>query len=129
MAHSGLSAPFEDPSAYYVLIECEEGVDDVLDVFTECGEQGWVVDGLISQNVQQNLDFWKYREYISESITPFTPYKNDISVRVSQVPAFLKSVEDEVKSQYADFEVVWFGHIGDGNLHLNISETGNLVSR
>ena len=120
MAHSGLSAPFEDPSAYYVLIECEEGVDDVLDVFTECGEQGWVVDGLISQSVQQNLDFWKYREYISESITPFTPYKNDISVRVSQVPAFLKSVEDEVKSQYADFEVVWFGHIGDGNLHLNI---------
>ena len=36
------------------------------------------------------------------------------------MPEFLQVVEDEVLAQYPDFEVVWFGHIGDGNLHLNI---------
>ncbi|MDG2072611.1 MAG: FAD-binding oxidoreductase [Pseudomonadales bacterium] len=118
--HSGVSAPFDVPSEYYVLIECEQGDEEVLDVFSACSDAGWVVDGLISQSMQQNDDCWHYREAISESITPFTPYKNDISVRVSKVPAFLQAVEDEVLAQYPDFEVVWFGHIGDGNLHLNI---------
>jgi glycolate oxidase subunit GlcD len=118
--HASLAPPFENPSAYYVLIECEEGTDGVLEVFAECCDQGWVVDGVVSQSVQQNRDLWRYREGISESITPFTPYKNDISVRVSRVPQFLQAVEEEVTAQYPDFEVVWFGHIGDGNLHLNI---------
>ncbi len=118
--HLGVNAPFATPSPYYVLIECEQDAEDVLPVFETCCEAGWVTDGVISQSVQQNQDLWKYREGISESITPHTPYKNDISVRVSRVPAFLASVEAEVTSQYPDFEVVWFGHIGDGNLHLNI---------
>ena len=123
--HTGVSAPFPTPSDYYVLVECEQGPDDVLEVFSECCDAGWVVDGLISQSLQQNRDFWRYREGISESITPYTPYKNDISVRVSKVPDFLQAVEDEVMTQYPDFEVVWFGHIGDGNLHLNILKPEN----
>ena len=60
------------------------------------------------------------RENISESITPFTPYKNDVAVRVSRVPEFLAAVDAEVGQRYPNFEIVWFGHIGDGNLHLNI---------
>lgn len=125
MEHSGVSAPFDAPSEYYVLIECEQGSEDILNVFSACCDSGWVVDGLIGQSVQQNREFWHYREAISESITSFTPYKNDISVRVSKVPAFLQAVEDEVVAQYPDFEVVWFGHIGDGNLHLNILKPGD----
>jgi glycolate oxidase subunit GlcD len=118
--HMKVTAPFVEPSPYYVLIECEQGEQAVLSVFETCCEQGWVTDGVISQSVQQNQDLWKYREGISESITPHTPYKNDISVRVSRVPEFLAAVESEVIVEYPDFEVVWFGHIGDGNLHLNI---------
>jgi FAD/FMN-containing dehydrogenase len=60
------------------------------------------------------------REHISESITPHTPYKNDLSVRVSRVPAFLSEVDAVLSRAYPDFEVVWFGHIGDGNLHVNV---------
>ncbi|RME17689.1 MAG: FAD-binding oxidoreductase, partial [Bdellovibrio sp.] len=48
------------------------------------------------------------------------PYKNDISVRVSKIPDFLKGLERVIKDKYPHFEVVWFGHIGDGNLHVNI---------
>ena len=65
-------------------------------------------------------ELWRYREDISETISRFNPYKNDISVRVSGVPAFLREVETLVNRQYPDFEIIWFGHIGDGNVHLNI---------
>ena len=78
------------------------------------------MDGVLAQSEQQNANLWRYREAISESLTPFSPYKNDISVRVSQVPEFLSKVERIVNDSCPDFEVVWFGHIGDGNLHLNI---------
>ena len=120
MDHTGLVAPFPKPSDYYVLVECVEDGDAISDVFTDCCDAGWVTDGLVSQSGQQNNDFWRYRENISEAITPFTPYKNDISVRVSKVPHFLAAVQNQVLSKYPDFEIVWFGHIGDGNLHLNI---------
>ena len=70
---------------------------------------------------------WTLREGITESIAPFTPYKNDIAVRVSDVPAFLDDIDRLVGAHYPDFEVCWFGHIGDGNLHLNILKPKNLA--
>jgi len=60
------------------------------------------------------------REGISESISVRTPYKNDLSVLVSKVPDFLNEITAVVTENYPDFEIIWFGHIGDGNLHLNI---------
>ena len=70
---------------------------------------------------------WTLREGITESIAPFTPYKNEIAVRVSDVPAFLDDIDRLVGAHYPDFEVCWFGHIGDGNLHLNILKPKNLA--
>ncbi|MBT3709462.1 MAG: FAD-binding oxidoreductase, partial [Gammaproteobacteria bacterium] len=49
-----------------------------------------------------------------------TPYKNDLSVVVSKVPEFLARIEEVVTQRYPDFDIIWYGHIGDGNLHLNI---------
>ncbi len=80
----------------------------------------------MSQSEQQLENLWKLREYISETIAHWTPYKNDISVTVGQVPAFLRDIDEIVAKNYPDFEVVWFGHIGDGNLHLNILKPDNL---
>ena len=74
----------------------------------------------MSQSEQQLQNLWKLREYISETISHWTPYKNDISVTVSKVPAFLADIDAIVTRNYPDFEVLWYGHIGDGNLHLNI---------
>jgi FAD/FMN-containing dehydrogenase len=74
----------------------------------------------MSQSDQQLQNLWKLREYISETISHRTPYKNDISVTVSKVPSFLADIDSIVTSNYPDFEVLWYGHIGDGNLHLNI---------
>ena len=124
MAEKGLPRPFATEGNFYALIEFENTSEAVMDaamsVFEHCLEQGWVLDGTMSQNTAQAKNLWRLREDISETISRFTPYKNDISVQVSKVPAFLREVDEIVTSQYPDFEIIWFGHIGDGNVHLNI---------
>lgn len=123
-AHGDTPPPFETEAPYYALLEFEAVSEAVLDtameLFESCVENGWVLDGVISQNEAQAQKLWQLRERISESIAPRTPYKNDISVVVSKVPPFLTEIDAVVREQYPDFEIIWFGHIGDGNLHLNI---------
>ena len=130
LARGDVPAPFETDCPFYALIEfeavSEEVSEQALATFEHCVEQGWVLDGVMSQSEQQLENLWKLREYISETIAHWTPYKNDISVTVGQVPAFLRDIDEIVAKNYPDFEVVWFGHIGDGNLHLNILKPDNL---
>ncbi len=124
LKHSDLQRPFAEQVPFYALLEVEAWSSDaeqlVLEQFEACMEEGWVVNGVISQNETQLENLWALRERISESIAQYTPYKNDISVRISRVPSFLAEIDKLVLEQYPDFEVIWFGHIGDGNLHLNI---------
>ncbi|WP_220463741.1 FAD-binding oxidoreductase [Sediminihaliea albiluteola] len=122
--HQGLQRPFESPTEFYALLEFEQrseaDMELAMELFEHCVEQGWVIDGVISQSVAQAESLWRLREDISETIARWTPYKNDISTTVSKVPAFLAEVESVVNGAYPDFEIVWFGHIGDGNVHLNV---------
>lgn len=124
LARGALRRPFDAASDYYVLLEFEAGRDEdeaaALAAFEHCVEQGWVADGVLSQSQQQARELWRLREDISESITPYKPYKNDIAVTVSRVPAFVERLDAVLAREYPDFEVVWFGHIGDGNLHINV---------
>ncbi len=127
MAHvtaKGVARPFESDTPYYVLAEFEHIRDDALDqalaAFETCVDNGWVSDGVISQSEGQAQALWRLREDITESIAPFTPYKNDIATRVSRVPAFLTAMDTLFATEYPQFEVIWFGHIGDGNLHISV---------
>lgn len=123
--------PFAENTPFYVLLEfeniSEQTSDLAMKLFEHCIEQSWVVDGVISQSETQAANLWKLRENISETIAEFTPYKNDIAVKISQVPAFVEEVDALVNAKYPDFEIVWFGHIGDGNMHLNILKPANLA--
>jgi len=120
----GLQRPFEAASPVYALIEIEIQTETdsqaVLELYEACSKEGWVVDGTISQSHSQARQFWRLREDISETLSRWSPYKNDLSVRVSMVPGFLGEVGRLVSERYPDFEVLWYGHIGDGNVHLNI---------
>lgn len=122
--------PFEADCPFYALLEFESPYDEVMDeamtVFENCMEAGLIVDGVMSQSLSQAEELWKLREYISETISHFTPYKNDVSVLIGYVPDFIKEIDKIVADNYPDFEVCWFGHIGDGNLHLNILKPDNL---
>ena len=126
-AHRKLRRPLDQPAAFYALLEFDIGMLDVaLQTFEACVTDGWVGDGVVSQSEAQAADLWQLREGISESISPYTPYKNDVAVKVSAMPAFLTQVDTVVSDAYPDFEVCWYGHIGDGNLHLNILKPASL---
>ena len=133
IAEKNLARPFETASNFYALIEfeqrSEEDLEAAMALFEHCLEQGWIVDGTVSQSLTQAENLWRLREDISETIAQFTPYKNDIAVRVSAVPQFLKDVDSLVREQYPEFEIIWFGHIGDGNVHLNILKPENLEAQ
>lgn len=130
IAHHGLAAPFETKAPFYALLEFENTGEDSLDkalaMFEQGVEQGSILDGVISQSETQAQNLWNLREYITESIAPYLPYKNDLSVKVADVPEFLAAVDELVTSHYPDFETIWFGHIGDGNLHLSILKPDEL---
>jgi len=127
-----LQRPFASESEFYALIEfenhSEQELETAMNLFEACLKEGWIVDGAISQNSTQANNLWRLREDISETISKFTPYKNDISVKVSKVPEFLQEVDSLVTSAYPDFEIIWFGHIGDGNIHLNILKPDALAA-
>ncbi|HCG95782.1 MAG TPA: FAD-binding oxidoreductase [Halieaceae bacterium] len=128
--HAGVARPFETRTPFYALVEFERENDmtdaHVFEAVEQCMEDGWVIDAVMSQSVAQAKALWRLREDISETISKWTPYKNDISSTVSKVPELLAAVDDVVHENYPDWEVVWYGHIGDGNLHLNILKPENL---
>lgn len=127
LAHRDLTAPLQQACEFYALVEFDESsLEAASDAFAFAMDQGWVVDGVVSQSEAQAASLWALREGISESIAEDTPYKNDLAVRVSDVPDFLEAVQGEVVSNYPDFDVCWYGHIGDGNLHLNILKPKDL---
>ena len=125
-SHRQLDNPFEDSAPCYVLCEFDENEQALMQVFEKGMENGDILDGLISQSREQANQFWQYREGISESIAHYSPYKNDIAVKVSLVPEFMNKLDDLVREHYPQFELVWFGHIGDGNLHLNIIKPNDM---
>ena len=119
-----LQKPFDMRYPVYVVTEFDcpdESREQVaLAAFENGLGRGWLSDGVISQSERQAAELWRYREGISESIAPLGPYKNDLSVTVSRVPEFLARLQVMLDSAYPDFEMLRYGHIGDGNVHLNI---------
>jgi FAD/FMN-containing dehydrogenase len=125
MHHLTLNNPFPEISPYYTLVEFEirEESDNLkMDAFMErIAESGFILDGNVSQNSTQRKTFWKYREGISESLSILhTVHKNDISLPLRKMEPFIVEMNDLLSNKYPGFEIALFGHIGDGNLHLNI---------
>ena len=123
LAHGGVN-PFETVYPYYVVTEYD-AADEAqqaagLAAFEHCLEQGWVLDGVQAASEAQAAQLWRLREGITEALARYRPYKNDISVRISALPVFLARARTLLDAAYPQFEVVWFGHIGDGNLHINV---------
>lgn len=130
LAH-GAQRALDGEHPYYVVTEFdapdEAAQDAALAVLGEGMEQGWIVDGTIAQSEVQAAALWRLREGITESLAPHKPYKNDVSVRIGAVPAFLHDMQALLAREYPHIEVVWFGHIGDGNLHINVLKPAGMA--
>jgi FAD/FMN-containing dehydrogenase len=129
--HFGLARPLITHAPYYLLVEFEQAdggpLETAMQVYREGADRGWILDGVASRSEEEARTIWRFREDITEATAPRTPYKNDVSVLVSRLPEFLGAIERVIAKHYPDFEVVWFGHIGDGNMHLNILKPADLA--
>ena len=85
-------------------------------------EQHVAGDAAIAQSAAQAAELWALREHIPEAQRLEGPnIKHDISLPVSRIPAFLADAQVELGTAFRDVRYVVFGHLGDGNLHYNLS--------
>ncbi|WP_445146279.1 FAD-binding oxidoreductase [Dyella sp. Tek66A03] len=128
LAH-GAQRAIDGDHPYYVVTEFdgdEAAQDAALATFELGMERGWISDGVMAQSDAQAAALWRLREGITESLAPHRPYKNDISLRISALPDFLHEIQGLLGREYPHVDVVWFGHIGDGNLHINVLRPADL---
>ena len=124
MEHTHVKQPLAKRYPFYTIMEFESNDDKntqiVFDLYQQLYQKELILDDALGSDENTIKHLWGFRENISSSISSFAPYKNDLSVRISNVSDFLNEIEIIVKNNYPDFITLWYGHIADGNLHLNI---------
>ena len=125
----GVEFAMESRGSFYAIIEFENLLDTSIAtkkedienyIINNIFELYLITDGIVALSDEDRIRIWKHRENIPSAINTFQPYKNDISVRIHHIPNFITELNTLLENEYPDLKVVWFGHLGDGNLHLNI---------
>jgi FAD/FMN-containing dehydrogenase len=122
-----IRAPLVDKYPWYVLMEVSSQRDDAratLEAILERGmEDGIVDDAVIAANLDQRTAFWTLREVISPAQKPEGgSIKHDVSVPVAAVPQLIAEASAAVVKLIPGARPVAFGHLGDGNIHYNVSQ-------
>ncbi|MCX8996350.1 FAD-binding oxidoreductase [Rhizobiaceae bacterium BDR2-2] len=92
-------------------------------VLEQAFERGIINDAVIASSVAQQDALWHLRESMSESQRPEGgSIKHDVSVPVSRIPAFIAEAGDAVMEAIPGARICAFGHMGDGNIHYNVSQ-------
>ncbi len=120
--------PLASPHAWYVLIElssqAREGLTETMQKLLAAGvEHRLVEDAAMAASLEQAKDFWRLREAIVE-VQKFSggSIKHDISVPVAAVPDFIVEASAAVTALIPGARPFAFGHLGDGNVHFNVSQ-------
>jgi FAD/FMN-containing dehydrogenase len=126
LGHRKLRLPFAVAPTHYVLIEAE-GATELESWMEELAESDAILDGTLAQSAQQAAELWALREGISESLSATgLPHKNDIALPIAALEAFTAEFETLFAREYPGWEICLFGHIGDGNLHVNVMKPDDL---
>ncbi|ABD05841.1 FAD linked oxidase-like [Rhodopseudomonas palustris HaA2] len=125
--HAANRDPLESRHPWYVLIELSSMRDDAsgaLEAILEQGfEAGIVTDAAIAASLAQQQAFWKLREEISPAQKPEGgSIKHDVSVPIAAVPEFIEQANAAVVKLIPGARPVPFGHLGDGNIHYNVTQ-------
>ncbi len=119
--------PLSEKHPWYVLMELSSPGDDARTpletILARAMEEEIVDDAVIAANLTQRNNFWKLREEMSAAQKPEGgSIKHDISVPIAAVPAFIDEANAAVVKLIPGARPVPFGHLGDGNLHYNVSQ-------
>jgi FAD/FMN-containing dehydrogenase len=125
-AHTGLRAPFGDEHPAYLLVEVA-GRTDPTDALVEAlgevteSESADVLDAVLAEDSRGREDLWRYREAHTESISAAgVPVKLDVAVPVARLPELVDALPSEVAQAAPGARVIVFGHLAEGNLHVNV---------
>lgn len=126
--HRGIEPPFGENAPFYVLTELEDPDPDALLSWIETIlERPGVLDGTMAQNRKQSGELWSLREGISESLSSTgLPHKNDVALPLAGLASFYRDLGQAFDARYPDWEICLFGHIGDGNLHINVMKPDDM---
>ena len=120
--------PLSGPSRYYVLLESSDYESEAHAnerfeaLMSEAIESGFVTDAAIATSIAQSRAFWALRESIPEAqAKEGRNIKHDISVPISSIGRFIDETSAELEQAFPGIRMVVFGHLGDGNLHYNVS--------
>jgi FAD/FMN-containing dehydrogenase len=125
---AGSRDPLTTPSPYSVLIELSsqrrEGLRESLEqILAEGLERSLVLDATICETMEQTKAFWRIRELFGEMQgREGGSIKHDISVPVANIPAFIEEGNAAAKKLIPGCRPLPFGHVGDGNIHYNITQ-------
>lgn len=121
-AHRGLAPPF--PASYdtYVVVECaarSDPTDELAEAASAVEER--IRDAALASDTEGRRALWCYREAINESISARgVPHKLDVSVPLPSLAAFEREVRTQVAAGWPTATTFLYGHLGDGNVHVNI---------
>lgn len=121
-----LAMPIDGNYPAYVLMEISGSglvnIDDLMECFLGAVmEEGIVADGVIATSRAQARNLWLFREGMNEGQAKRGPHlRTDISVPLSRLADFVRDAEAAVAEAVPDCISVSYGHVGDGNVHLNV---------
>ncbi|MGL4637307.1 MAG: FAD-binding oxidoreductase [Beijerinckiaceae bacterium] len=125
---SGTRDPLSEKHAWYVLLEVAsqnaDGLQDAVEaMLAEAFEAGEADDATLSASLDQRMNLWKLREDLpfAQSLAGAS-IKHDISVPIADVPRFMDEALAMLAEQFPGCRPLPFGHLGDGNLHFNVSQ-------
>jgi FAD/FMN-containing dehydrogenase len=125
----GATMPLAQPAPHYVLVELatprpDAGLRAAMEaVLEQALSDGVVQDAVIAESDAQRAAIWRLREEHSEAQKrEGASVKNDVSVPVSKVPAFIREATEACERLIPGIRAVPFGHMGDGNIHFNLEQ-------
>jgi FAD/FMN-containing dehydrogenase len=120
--------PLAGSHAWYVLLELSSQARDGLrvqmeEILSAGAERSLVEDATIAASLEQTNAFWLLRHHIADTQKyEGGSIKHDVSVPVNAVPDFIAEATAAVEAMIPGCRPVPFGHLGDGNIHYNVSQ-------
>jgi FAD/FMN-containing dehydrogenase len=119
--HLGLAAPLPQRAPVYVLLECAAATDPTAEL-AEALQAAGVDDAAVADESSERRRLWSLREGHTEALnaTGIPPHKMDIGVPLARLAEFGERTVAEVERVAPGSRVILFGHLGDGNVHVNV---------
>jgi FAD/FMN-containing dehydrogenase len=125
----GASDPFERRYPWYVLLEASLPAGDeatsarLQSLLAVAMEAGAIEDAVVASSLRQREDFGRLRESVPEAQTrEGASLKHDISIETQRLPSFIEEAAPMLQRLVPGARLVAYGHLGDGNLHFNLSQ-------